>query len=368
MIDTAPTQNARASATVISIDALGAEKGLDAIIGGMVKACDSYKDIRFILHGPEAELDKLLNKHPSLRARTELRDAPTAISMDEKPSRAVRSGKGTSMWQTLETVAQKEAEVAVSCGNTGALMALAMLRLRKAPQVDRPAIAVLWPSRNPAGYNVVLDMGADIRADAKDLQTYAIMGAAYARHGLGLTRPRIGLLNVGTEEHKGRAELQAAARLIAETAALSDYEYVGFVEGSDITGKRVDVIVTDGFAGNIALKTAEGTASLIRELLAEAFKHSVFSRIGALFALTSLKRLSRRIDPRRVNGGVFLGLNGTVVKSHGSADETGIAAAIKLAYTLAHNGFSERVAARVALRDSAVAPIAAQEENTGTQK
>jgi glycerol-3-phosphate acyltransferase PlsX len=226
-----------------------------------------------------------------------------------------------------------------------------MLCLRKAPGVDRPAIAVLFPSLNPAGYNILLDAGADIRADAADLLKYAIMGASYARNALTLKRPRVGLLNVGTEEHKGRSELHEAAERIATVAPSSDFDYIGYVEGSDMPSGRVDVIVTDGFTGNVSLKTAEGTAGLIRGLLKEAFSYSALSRIGALFALTSLNRLQRRIDPRRANGGVFLGLNGTVIKSHGSADATGISAAIKLAFTLADNGFTEKLAARVGASD-----------------
>jgi glycerol-3-phosphate acyltransferase PlsX len=244
-------------------------------------------------------------------------------------------------------VRNKEATVCVSCGNTGALMALSVIRLRKIPGVYRPAIAVLWPSRNPQGFNVMLDAGADIRADERDLLQYALMGASYARNGLHLARPRVGLLNVGTEEFKGRAEIQAANELIAENADAANFEYVGFVEGSDLPGKKCDVIVTDGFTGNIALKTGEGTASLIRDLLREAFNYTPLSRLAALLAFTSLKRLSSRIDPRKVNGGIFLGLNGTVVKSHGSADATGVSAAVKLAFQLAQSGFNEKLAARI---------------------
>lgn len=231
-----------------------------------------------------------------------------------------------------------------------------MLRLRKLPGINRPAIACLWPSRNPHGFNVMLDVGADIRADAQDLLTYALMGASYARNGLGLARPRVGLLNVGTEEHKGRAELKQAHELMPATAESGSFDYVGFVEGSDLPSDRVDVIVTDGFTGNVALKTGEGTAKLIADFMKEAFGNSIMSKFAALLAMTSLKRLQKRIDPRRVNGGVFLGLNGTVVKSHGSADATGISAAIKLAFQLAQTGFHNRLAARVA---QSLAPEAA---------
>ncbi|MEO0830531.1 MAG: phosphate acyltransferase, partial [Pseudomonadota bacterium] len=206
-------------------------------------------------------------------------------------------------------------------------------------------------SQNPGGFNVMLDVGADVRADAKDLVQYALMGSSYARNGLGLARPRIGLLNVGTEENKGRPEIREAHDLIARSAPSAEFEFVGFVEGGDIPSDRVDVIVTDGFTGNVALKTGEGTAQLIRDLLREAFRATPLSRLASLLALTSLRRLSKRIDPRRVNGGVFLGLNGTVVKSHGSADATGVSAAIKLAFRLAESRFNDRLAARLASLD-----------------
>jgi glycerol-3-phosphate acyltransferase PlsX len=257
------------------------------------------------------------------------------------------------MWSTIDAVRDGQAGAAVSCGNTGALMAVSMLRLRKLPGVNRPAIACLWPSRNPGGFNLMLDVGADVKAEAPDLLQYAIMGASYARNGLGLKRPRIGLLNVGTEEHKGRAELKQAQELLANAEGIGDFDYVGFVEGTDIPSNRVDVIVTDGFTGNVALKTGEGTAKLISDFMREAFGAGLMSRFAALLALNSLKRLQRRMDPRRVNGGVFLGLNGTVVKSHGSADATGVSAAISLAYQLAQVGFNERLAARVASAEAA---------------
>ncbi|MEO1550996.1 MAG: phosphate acyltransferase PlsX [Pseudomonadota bacterium] len=333
--------------TVISIDAMGGDAGPAAIVGGMAKSCAKNSDIRFIVHGDASALQPLIDKRPDLSARTDLRNVTKVVSMDEKPSRALRGGKGSSMWNALETVERGEATVAVSCGNTGALMAMSMLRLRKLPGINRPAIAVLWPSRNPGGYTVVLDVGADIRAEAEDLLQYAIMGASYARSGLGLSRPRVGLLNVGTEEHKGRSALREAGQMIEAAAQNAEFTFVGFVEGNDISGDHVDIIVTDGFTGNVALKTAEGTARLVRGFLSDAFKHSPLSRIGAVFALTSLRRLQKRIDPRRVNGGVFLGLNGTVVKSHGSADAIGVSAAIKLAFQLAQSNFSETVVTEI---------------------
>ena len=343
--DTAASGTGR---TIISVDAMGGDRRPATVVGGISRSAKKNANIGFILHGPADQLEKLVARRRNLHGRVEIRDAQDVVTMDDKPSQVMRHGKATSMWSALDAVRNGEAEVCVSCGNTGALMALSMVRLRKLPGVNRPAIAVLWPSRNPQGFNVMLDVGADIRADEQDLLQYAQMGASYARNGMALERPRVGLLNVGTEEHKGRAELKAAHDLIEAAAPQSKFEFVGFVEGGDIPGDRCDVIVTDGFTGNIALKTGEGTASLIGDLLKEAFKFSPLSRLAALLALTSMRRLKKRIDPRRVNGGVFLGLNGTVVKSHGGADAMGVSAAVKLAFQLARQGFSGKLAARVA--------------------
>jgi glycerol-3-phosphate acyltransferase PlsX len=341
--------------TVLSIDAMGSDQGPAAVIGGVAISADKNPALRFILHGNRPEIERLVERKRGLADRCEIRHADGVVTMDAKPSLVVRQGKDTSMWSCIEAVRSGEAGAAVSCGNTGALMAMSMLRLRKIEGVNRPAIACLWPSRNAKGFNVMLDVGADIRADAGDLVQYALMGASYARNGLDLSRPRVGLLNVGTEEHKGRAELKLAAELIERVGKAADFDFVGFVEGGDLPSDKVDVIVTDGFTGNVALKTGEGTARLISDLLREAFRYSPLSRIAALLAYPSLRRLSKRIDPRRVNGGVFLGLNGTVVKSHGSADATGVAAAIKLAARLAGAGFNERLAARIAQAEQAAA-------------
>lgn len=340
--------------TVVSVDAMGGDLGPQSVVAGLAKAAEKNTELSFILHGPESQLAALVAKKPILSDRCVIRNAVDVVRMEDKPSHVMRHGKGSSMWSAIDAVRGGEATVAVSCGNTGALMAVAMIRLRKIEGVNRPAIAALWPSRGQQGFNVLLDCGADIRADAEDLLQFALMGASYARNGLDLARPRVGLLNVGTEEHKGRAELKVAADLIAQAAPAADFEFVGFIEGSDMPSADVDVIVTDGFTGNIALKTAEGTAQLIRELLREAFAYSPLSRFASLLAFTSLRRLSKRIDTRRNNGGVFLGLNGTVVKSHGSADPTAIAAAIKLASRLANAGFSDRLAARIAEAENAV--------------
>lgn len=341
------TSDPSAATLVLSVDAMGGDQGPAPVVAGLALFLGRHADVDILLHGPEDQLNPLLSKK-KITDRVTVVHADDVVTMTDKPSQVMRHGKSTSMWSAVEAVRNKEAAVCVSCGNTGALMAVSMIRLRKAEGVNRPAIACLWPSRNATGFNVMLDAGADIRADEEDLLTYALMGASYARNGLSLRRPRVGLLNVGTEDHKGRAELKVAHEIIAQAAPRGEFEYVGFVEGGDLPSDRVDVVVTDGFTGNIALKTGEGTANFISDSLRAAFKATPFSRIAALLAATSLRRLKKKIDPRRVNGGVFLGLNGTVIKSHGSADATGVEAALVLAAQLGRSGFADKLAARVA--------------------
>lgn len=351
---TAPAGSQR---IVVSVDAMGGDHGPAIIVAGLAISARNNPDIAFILHGDKAVLDPLVAKRPELAGRCDVRHADDVVTMDDKPAQVLRSGKNTSMWSAIDSVRDKEAEVCVSCGNTGALMVLSMMRLRKLPGVNRPAIACYWPSKNPGGFNVMLDVGADVRADEFNLMQFALMGVSFARNSLGLPRPRVGLLNVGTEEHKGRAEIKAAAELIQDAAESGDFEFVGNVEGSDIPSDKIDVVVTDGFTGNVALKTAEGTAHMFKGFLKAAFTATLLSRLAAMFAATSLRRLADRMDPRRVNGGVFLGLTGTVVKSHGSADATGIAAAVQLAHDLARSGFNGKLAARVAY-----VPVARQDD------
>ena len=336
------------SQIVLSIDAMGGDLGPPAVVAGIARSAANNPNLFFILHGSEDLLKRLVSKRRKLKDCVKIVNSNDVVNMSDKPSQVVRRGKNSSMWSALEFVRNGKADVCISCGNTGALMALSMIRLRKLEGINRPAIAVLWPSRSKVGFNIVLDVGADIKAEANDLLQYALMGVSYARNGLNVDRPKVGLLNVGTEEHKGRAELHRAHELIEKNSDGSTFSFVGFVEGDDITSDKADVIVTDGFTGNVALKTGEGTAALIGNLLKEAFAYTPLSRLASFLAVTSLRRLKKRIDPRRVNGGVFLGLNGTVVKSHGSADATGVAAAVQLAVQLAKNNFSEKIAARVA--------------------
>ena len=352
---TAPSDKAEGAATrgprriTVSVDAMGGDRGPAAVVAGLALSAGENPDIAFILNGDGPTLETLVARRPGLAGRCEIRHADDVVTMEDKPAQVLRSGKNSSMYSAVEAVRDGDAEVAVSCGNTGALMVLSMMRLRKLEGVNRPAIACYWPSRNPQGFNVMLDVGADVRADAADLLQYALMGASYARNSLGVTRPRVGLLNVGTEAHKGGSEIKAAAELLTAAQDAGQFSFIGNVEGSDIPSDKVDVIVTDGVTGNVALKTAEGTARLFKDFFREAFKATPFARLGALFASRQIRALIARTDPRHVNGGVFLGLNGTVVKSHGGADATGIAAAVNLAFDLARHDFNHRLAARVAL-------------------
>jgi glycerol-3-phosphate acyltransferase PlsX len=256
--------------------------------------------------------------------------------MEAKPAHAMRRGRGTSMWNAVESVRSGEARAAVSAGNTGALMAISRLLLRMIGDLDRPALVANWPTLN--GMTAVLDVGANVVCDAERLREFAIMGAAYHRAITRCARPTVGLLNVGTETEKGHDDVRGADRLLRDS--VFDFDYRGFVEGDDIAKGAVDVIVTDGFTGNVALKTAEGLARFFRTELRTTFTSNMLARLGALVARRALKKMGERLDPSGVNGGPFLGLNGIVVKSHGGADVRGFSNAIRLAGDLANSDFS----------------------------
>lgn len=305
---------------------MGGDHGPAVVVAGAELALAKEPASEFLFFGNAAQVAPLIDARPQLKAVSRLTHTEVAVRMDAKPSQALRYGRWkSSMWLAIEAVKKGDADVAVSCGNTGALMAMAKFELKMLPGIDRPAIAALWPTLRGAA--IVLDLGASIGADAEHLVNLAMMGAATARIVLGIARPTVGLLNIGVEEAKGLEPVREAGRILREEK-LSDFDYVGFVEGDDIGKGKVDVVVTEGFAGNIALKTAEGTARQMGEYFRAAMSHSLASRIGYLFARSALRALKERIDPRRSNGGVFLGLNGIVIKSHGNTDPEGFAAAI----------------------------------------
>lgn len=314
---------------------MGGDAGAPVVVGGAALALERHPGMRFIMTGDEAVLRPLLAAQPKLAAAVEVRHSDVAIPMDAKPSQAVRSGRRvSSMWMAVQAVRDGEADAAVSAGNTGALMAMAKVCLRTMAHIERPAIAAIWPTTR--GESIVLDVGASIGADASHLVDMAIMGAAMARIVFDLPRPTVGLLNVGTEEIKGVETVREAARVLRETS-IPGLDYHGFVEGDDLGRGTVDVVVTEGFAGNIALKTAEGTAKQIAEYLRSAMGRTWSARLGYLLAKGAFDALRDKLDPRKVNGGVFLGLEGIVVKSHGGTDAIGFASAIDVAHDMAQH-------------------------------
>jgi glycerol-3-phosphate acyltransferase PlsX len=327
----------------IALDAMGGDHGPAVVVAGAELALARHPDCKFLFFGQTEQVAPLLAKHPALRAVSRLVHADIAVRMEDKPSQALRSGRRrSSMWLAIDAVKKKEADTVVSAGNTGALMAMSKFELKMLPGIERPAIAALWPTLR--GESIVLDVGASIGADAEHLVNLAVMGAATARILLGLKRPTVGLLNIGVEEVKGLEEVREAGRILRERH-MPDLDYVGFVEGDDIGTGKVDVVVTEGFAGNIALKTAEGTARQIGGYLRAAMRSSLGSRIGYLFARSAFDKLRERLDPRRANGGVFLGLNGIVIKSHGGTDAEGFAAAIELGYDVVRDELLAKITA-----------------------
>ncbi len=326
---------------IVSIDAMGGDAGPGIVFSALQRVVQRHPAVRFIAVGDEAVLNELLSRHPALKSRVTVRHAPERVAMHDKPSQVMRRGQNTSMWRAVECVKNKEAEVVVSAGNTGALMAVSMLQLRVIENIQRPAIASIWPTLR--GQSVVLDVGANVSATAEQLVEFAIMGEAFAHAVLGLEKPTVGLLNVGTEEQKGNDAVKEAANILR--AGSLPIAFHGFIEGNDIAEGTVDVVVTDGFTGNIALKTAEGTAKLVGQFLRRALTRSLLGRVGAFIASGALGTLRRRLDPRSVNGGIFLGLGGVVVKSHGGTDATGFAAALDMAITMARADINGRISA-----------------------
>ncbi len=311
---------------------MGGDHGPSVVIPGAALTLVRHPDSQFVIHGQESLCLPLLDQHPQLKAVSTFVHADVAVRMDDKPSQALRQGRWkSSMWRAIESVKKGEADVAVSAGNTGALMAMAKFCLRTMAHVDRPAIAAMWPTMR--GESIVLDVGATIGADARHLVDLAIMGSAMAQIVFDIERPTVGLLNVGVEEIKGLEEVKAAGRILKDNA-FPCMTYAGFVEGDDIGKGTVDVVVTEGFAGNIALKTAEGTAKQLAGYLRGAMSRTWRAKLGYLLAKSAFDLLRDKMDPRKVNGGVFLGLDGVVIKSHGGTDATGFATAIDIGYDM----------------------------------
>ena len=337
MTATAPI--AAVTAPIIALDVMGGDAGLADVMAAAEVASERYPRLKFRLHGPEARITAELAKNPRLAATATIVHTDEVVLGTDKPSQALRRGRTSSMGMAIDSVKQGEAHAAVSAGNTGALMAMALFALRTMPGIDRPALAALLPTLK--NDSVVLDLGANTECDAENLVQFAVMGAAFARTVLGLERPRVALLNIGEEELKGTDEIRDAAALLR--GAVLPMAFEGYVEGDKIGQGNVDVIVTDGFSGNIALKTAEGTGKLVTGLLAKAFESSWLTKLGYLLSRGALRALRAHLDPNAHNGAVFLGLNGLVVKSHGSANILGIANAIGVAHDLIVGNVGDRI-------------------------
>jgi phosphate acyltransferase len=334
-----------AASVTIALDAMGGDHGPSVVVPGAAIALVRHPDTHFLIVGDAARIEPELKQLPALAEKSEIIHTEVAVAMDAKPSQALRKGRWhSSMWLGLEAVRDGRADATVSAGNTGALMAMAKFCLKTIAGVDRPAIAVIWPTVESEC--IVLDVGANVGADARQLVEFALMGAAMGRALFSVERPTVGLLNIGVEEVKGVDEIKAAAATLRN--APLPIVFRGFVEGDEIGHGAADVVVTDGFTGNIALKTAEGTAKQIGEYLRAAMGRSLLARIGAILAQGAFRALKEKMDPRQLNGGIFLGLNGIVVKSHGGTDATGFASAVDLAYDMASSGVVKRLAADIA--------------------
>ncbi len=325
----------------IAIDAMGGDDGLAVMLAGAERACLADPEPAFLLVGDEAQIAAALPAHPMLAGRAEIVHAADVVSAGEKPSAALRRARTTSIGVAIDLVKQGRAAAAVSSGNTGALMAMAKLALRTLPGIDRPALAAAMPSLG-ANDVVMLDLGANTECDAANLVQFAVMGAAYARTNFDLKSPRVALLNIGTEEMKGTDIIRDAAAQLKAASHLP-MTFAGFVEGNRLSRGDLDVIVCDGFSGNIALKTAEGTARFVADLLKRAFSSSFRSKVGFLISRPATKLLRDHLDPNNHNGAVFLGLNGIVVKSHGGANAAGVAHAIALAAKLVRDDLTRRI-------------------------
>ncbi|MGH6816160.1 MAG: phosphate acyltransferase PlsX [Hyphomicrobiaceae bacterium] len=326
---------------VIALDAMGGDFGPDVVVPAAALCLTRHPSLSFLLFGREQLIRPVLAKHASLAAKSKLIHSDLVVAMNERPSQAMRRGKGSSMWLALDAVRNREADAAISAGNTGALMAMAKLVLRPMADIERPAMAAVWPTVKREC--IVLDVGANIGASARQLCDFAVMGAAMARVLFHVERPTVGLLNVGVEEIKGEEEVKQAHAWLKETVDLP-LDYRGFVEGDQIGQGVVDVVVVEGFAGNIATKTAEGTARQIGEYLKTAMNRTPISRLGALLARGAFRVLKEKMDPRRANGATFLGLNGIAIKSHGGTDAFGFANAIEIGYDMAESGLLARLA------------------------
>ncbi len=330
----------------IAIDVMGGDGGMVTMLTGSALALERQPAMRFQLVGDKVAIASALGEFPALQAASEIIHADDVIAGHEKTGQAVRRAKTSSMGLAIAAVKAGQADAAVSGGNTAALMGTAKIALRTLPGIDRPCLAALLPSLGDNDF-IMLDLGANTDCTTRNLIEFAVMGAAYSRSALGIERPRVSLLNIGTEEQKGTDEIREASAVLAASGHLH-LEFLGFIEGDKISRGETDVVVCDGFSGNIALKTLEGTARFVTDLLRRAFTSSIRSKFGFLVSKPATQLLRHHLDPDNHNGAVFLGLNGIVVKSHGSASAKGVANAIRVARKLVENGLTQRITEELA--------------------
>ncbi|MDR2098465.1 MAG: phosphate acyltransferase PlsX [Rickettsiales bacterium] len=328
----------------IAVDTMGGDNAPLVVIAGIDSICGYLEENRIdlLLFGQTELLAPLLAKYPAVSRISRVIQADEVVVPDDKPSRVIRSGRKTSMWMAIESVRNKEADAVVSAGNTGCLMGISKLLISMIEGIRRPAITTCIPS-DGGKFTTLLDLGANAECDEYNIFEFAIMGSTYAKLSMGIERPKVSILNIGSEAGKGLEYLNKAAQLIEHNKENISFDYSGFVEGDDIFKGKVDVIVTDGFSGNISLKTLEGTVKFVVSELKSVFRKSVMSMIGLLFMYFRLRKFKKRLDPREYNGAVFLGLNGIVVKSHGGTDAYGFACAMKYAVRLVTADFAVKV-------------------------
>lgn len=331
----------------IAIDAMGGDVGVPVMVEGASLALAQHGTLKFLLVGDQKQIEKALKDHPELAAASEILHTSEVVTGDDKPSQALRKSKNSSMGLAINAVKAGDCGAAVSSGNTGALMAMSKLALRTMPGIDRPALAAMLPTLGDNDV-IMLDLGANTECDTRNLVQFAVMGAAYARTAMDLKRPRVRLLNIGTEELKGTDEIREAAAILKAGKKLP-FKFDGFIEGDKLSRGDVDVIVCDGFSGNIALKTIEGTARFVADLLRRAFTSSIRSKVGFLISRPATELLKHHLDPNNHNGAVFLGLNGVVLKSHGSADPKGVCNAIRVAANLVEKDILRQVTQNLTL-------------------
>lgn len=327
---------------LIAIDAMGGDEGVTVMVAGAALARNRHPDFRFLLVGDEAQIKSALENHPNLNANCEILHTSEIVTGEDRPSQAVRKSRGSSMGLAIQAVKSGKASAAVSAGNTGALMAIAKLALRMMPGIDRPALAALLPTMIDSDI-VMLDLGANTECDSRNLVQFAVMGAAYSRAIYGFEKPRVKLLNIGTEDLKGKDSVREASEQLHHAKSLP-LDFQGFAEADKINSGTMDVLVCDGYSGNIALKAVEGAARFVTDLLKRAFTSSIRSKFGFLVSRPATELLKHHLDPNNHNGAVFMGLNGVVVKSHGSANVKGVANAIEVAARLVEDKITARIA------------------------